>query len=156
MATPHISAEKNQIAKIVLMAGDPLRAKKFAETYLENIELVNEVRNMLAFTGTIDGKRVTVMGHGMGLESIGIYAFELYEQYEVDTIIRFGSCGSYNPEVNLGDLIIAEKTYTESNFGIAYGETSNLITAKNHLLDLTKKVDAKGFTPRYSTVDSSI
>ncbi len=121
MATPHIQANKEDIAKIVLMPGDPLRAKLFAETYLENPRQINEVRGMLGFTGTLNGKEVTVMGHGMGLDSIGIYAFELYDQYDVETIIRFGSCGSYNPDVNIWDIIIADKAYTKSNYGEGFG-----------------------------------
>ena len=109
MATAHISATKEQIAKVVVMAGDPLRVKLFAENYMTNIELVNEVRGMLAYTGNIGDKRVTVMGHGMGLDSIGIYAYELYDFYNEDTIIRFGSAGSYDNDVNVLDFIIAEQ-----------------------------------------------
>jgi purine-nucleoside phosphorylase len=109
MATPHISANKEDIAKIVIMPGDPLRAKLFAEEYMEDIKLVNDVRGMLAYTGFINGKRVTVMGHGMGLDSIGIYSFELYDQYDVETIIRFGSAGAYSSDINVLDFIIAEK-----------------------------------------------
>ena len=92
--TPHNSALYGEIAKTVIMAGDPLRAKLMAERYLENARLVNQVRNMFAYTGTYKGKEITVMGHGMGIPSIGIYTYELYNFYDVDTIIRVGSCGA--------------------------------------------------------------
>ncbi len=144
MSTPHISANKGDIAKIVVMPGDPLRAKLFAETHMENYKQINNVRGMLGFTGTINGKEVTVMGHGMGLESIGIYSFELYDQFDVETIIRFGSCGSYNPEVNLWDVIVAEKAYTESNFGTGYGfEGVDTLEATKSLVDLANTSAAK-------------
>ncbi len=141
MATPHISANKEDIAKIVVMPGDPLRAKLFAETHMENFRQINNVRGMLGFTGTINGKEVTVMGHGMGLDSIGIYAFELYDQYEVDTIIRFGSCGSYNNDVNIWDVIIADKAYTKSNYGEGFGFAGqDTIEATPELIELAKEV----------------
>ena len=100
MATPHIGCEKKDIAKTVIMSGDPLRAKYIAETFLDNYELVNEVRGMYAYTGYYKNKRVTVMGHGMGIPSIGLYTYELYNFYDVDNIIRIGSCGSFNKDVN--------------------------------------------------------
>ena len=95
--TPHIGAQYGQIAEKVIMAGDPLRAKFMAERYLENPELVNQVRGMYCYTGTYKGKRVSVMGHGMGISSIGIYTFELYNFYGVKRIIRTGSAGAYHP-----------------------------------------------------------
>ncbi|MEG0486021.1 MAG: purine nucleoside phosphorylase DeoD-type, partial [Oscillospiraceae bacterium] len=95
MSTPHNQAEKGQFAKTVLMPGDPLRAKFIADTFLENVKEVNSVRGMLGFTGTYNGKPVSVMGSGMGMPSIGIYSYELYTQYDVDNIIRIGSAGSY-------------------------------------------------------------
>jgi len=140
MATPHNEAKKEDIAKIVLMSGDPLRAKLFAETYLKDIKQVNSVRGMLAFTGHYNGKEVTVMGHGMGLESIGIYAYELYKHYDVDIIIRFGSCGSYNPNINLFDVIIANSAYSKSNFGEAYGYTKDTIEATPELVEIATEV----------------
>ena len=91
MATPHIESKKEDIAKVVLMPGDPLRAKFIAETFLENIRLVNTVRNMFAYTGTYKGKEVTVFSSGMGCPSMGIYSYELFKFYDVDTIIRIGS-----------------------------------------------------------------
>ena len=106
--TPHIGAQYGEFAKTVIMAGDPLRAKLMAERYLENPKLVNNVRGMLGFTGMYKGKEISVMGHGMGIPSIAIYTYELFNFYDVDTIIRVGSCGSRQMYVNLGDLVIAQ------------------------------------------------
>ncbi|BDV03309.1 MAG: purine nucleoside phosphorylase DeoD-type [Candidatus Hepatoplasma scabrum] len=134
--TAHNEAKKEDIAKIVLMAGDPLRAKKFAKKYLQKVKLVNSIRGMLAFTGYINEKRVTVMGHGMGMESIGIYAYELYKFYDVDIIIRFGSCGSYLKDLNLFDLVIAEEAYTESNYGLGFKNyNEDTIKASSELVE---------------------
>ena len=118
--TPHIGAKYGEIAKTMIMAGDPLRAKLMAEKYLDNPVLVNNVRSMLAYTGTHNGKRVTVMGHGMGIPSIGIYTYELFNFYDVDTIIRVGSCGARQTYVHLGDLVIAQGSCTDSNYGQQY------------------------------------
>jgi purine-nucleoside phosphorylase len=104
----------------MIMAGDPLRAKLMAEKYLDNPVLVNNVRSMLAYTGTHNGKPVTVMGHGMGIPSIGIYTYELFNFYDVDTIIRVGSCGARQTYVHLGDLVIAQGSCTDSNYGQQY------------------------------------
>jgi len=114
--TPHIGAQYGEIAKTVIMAGDPLRAKLMAERYLKDAKLVNQVRGMLAFTGTYNGKQVTVMGHGMGIPSIGIYTYELFNFYDVETIIRVGSCGSRQMYVNIGELVIAQGSCTDSNY----------------------------------------
>jgi len=114
--TAHNEANKEDIAKVVLMPGDPLRAKYIAENFLEEAILVNQVRGMLAYTGLYKGKRITVMAHGMGMPSAGIYAYELYKFYDVETIIRIGSCGSYVPEINLLDTVLVEESYTEGNF----------------------------------------
>lgn len=143
MATPHIQANKEDIAKIVLMPGDPKRAKIFAETYLENPRLINEVRGMLGYTGTFKGKEVTVMGHGMGLDSIGIYAYELYHFYDVETIIRFGSCGAYTPDLDLYDVIIAENCYSKSNYGLGFGYDKDTIEGTPKLVELAKKVSSE-------------
>ena len=116
MATAHNSANKGDIAKTVIMSGDPLRIKQIAERYLENAKLVNEIRGIYAYTGTYKGKEVTVMAHGMGMPSAGIYVYELFKFYDVDTIIRLGSCGAYNEELNLLDIILVNDSYTESNF----------------------------------------
>lgn len=116
MATAHNQAEKNDIAKIVLMPGDPLRAKKIAEDFLTDVKQVNQVRNMFAYTGKYKGKEITVMAHGMGIPSIGIYAYELYKFYDVECIIRIGSCGGYSKDLELLDVILVDESYTESNF----------------------------------------
>ncbi|QGU01546.1 Purine nucleoside phosphorylase DeoD-type [Corynebacterium kalinowskii] len=114
--TPHINPNGAPIAKTVLMPGDPLRAKFIAETYLDNVVQFNEVRNMLGFTGTYQGHEVSVMGSGMGIPSIGIYASELVKFFEVERIIRIGSCGSLQKHVNLYDIIFAMAASTDSNF----------------------------------------
>ena len=118
--TPHISAEYGQIAEKVIMAGDPLRAKFMAERFLENAELVNQVRGMYCYTGTYKGKRVSVMGHGMGISSIVIYTYELYNFYGVKRIIRTGSAGAYHPELHIGDIVIAQGACDNSNFAAQY------------------------------------
>ncbi len=120
MATPHNKAELGDIAKTVLMPGDPLRAKYIAETYLENPVCFNTVRNMLGFTGTYNGKRISVMGGGMGVPSIGIYSYELYNFYDVDNIIRIGSAGGLQADVNVNDVVIAMGACTDSNFVSQY------------------------------------
>ncbi|MCG7339978.1 purine-nucleoside phosphorylase [Staphylococcus sp. ACRSN] len=114
--TPHIQPNGTKIAKTVLMPGDPLRAKYIADNYLENVEQFNEVRNMFGYTGTYKGKEVSVMGSGMGIPSIGIYSYELYNFFDVDTIIRIGSCGALQEDVNLYDIIIAQGASTNSNY----------------------------------------
>ncbi len=114
--TPHNSAKVGDIAKTVLMPGDPLRAKFIAEKFLENVVCFNQVRGMLGFTGTYKGKKVSVMGSGMGMPSIGIYSFELYKFYEVENIIRIGSCGAYDPSLKVLDIVLVEKAYSESTF----------------------------------------
>lgn len=118
--TPHIGAKYGDIAETVIMAGDPLRVKFMAEHYLENPVLFNTVRNMLGYTGTHNGKRVSVMGHGMGIPSIGIYTYELFHFYDVKTIIRVGSCGARQMYVNLGDIVIAQGSCTDSNYADQY------------------------------------
>ena len=122
MATPHIEARKEDIAKIVLMPGDPLRAKYIAENFLDDARLVNTVRNMLAYTGTYKGKSVTVFSSGMGMPSMGIYAYELFKFYDVEKIIRIGSCGAYNNDLNLFDTILVDNCYTEANFAYSWDE----------------------------------
>jgi purine-nucleoside phosphorylase len=114
MATPHISAERGDFADTVLMPGDPLRAKFIAEKWLADVKQVNAVRNMFGYTGTYRGKRISVMGHGMGIPSISIYATELIKDYGVKTIIRVGSCGALMKEIKLGEIIIAMGASTDS------------------------------------------
>ena len=118
--TPHIGANIGDIADTVIMAGDPLRAKFMAEKFLENPVLFNNVRGMLGFTGTHQGKRVSVMGHGMGIASIGIYTYELFNFFDVKTIIRVGSAGSIHPDLHVGDLCIAQGACTNSSYAMQY------------------------------------
>lgn len=118
--TPHIGAKYGEIAETVIMAGDPLRAKFMAENFLDDPVQFNNVRGMLGFTGTHQGKRVSVMGHGMGIPSIGIYTYELFNFYGVKTIIRVGSAGSIHEDLHVGDLVLVEGACTNSNYGSQY------------------------------------
>ena len=118
MSTPHNEANLGDIAKTVIMPGDPLRAKYIAENFLEDYRLVNSVRGMFAYTGKYKGKELTVMAHGMGMPSIGIYSYELYKIYDVDNIIRIGSCGAYKPELKLFDIVLSNAVFTESNYAL--------------------------------------
>ena len=120
MSTPHNEAKKGDIAKTVLMPGDPLRAKFLAETYLEDVKQFNTVRNMFGYTGTYKGKKVSIMGSGMGMPSIGIYSYELYQFYDVESIIRIGTCGALMENVHLRDIIIAQGACTDSRFAHQY------------------------------------
>ena len=119
--TAHNNAKANDFAKTVLMPGDPLRAKYIAETYLENPRQVTQVRNMLAFTGTYKGKEISVMGGGMGMPSIGIYSYELFNFYGVDQIIRIGSAGALQDHIKVMDVVIGMGACTDSNYAYQYG-----------------------------------
>ena len=133
----HCNAKKEDIAKTVLMPGDPLRAKYIAENFLENAKLVNTVRNMLAYTGTYKGKEITVFSHGMGMASMGIYCYELYKFYDVENIIRIGSCGAYSEDLNIFDTILVDKSYTEGNFAYEWNETDcHLIESSEFLNEI--------------------
>ena len=117
MGTPHINAEKGDFAKVVLMPGDPIRAKWIADTYLHDVKQVTDVRGILGFTGyTKNNKKISVMASGMGMPSIGIYSTELYTGYDVEIIIRVGTCGSYQPEIELKDVLICSGACTDSNW----------------------------------------
>jgi purine-nucleoside phosphorylase, family 1 (deoD) len=116
MSTPHNEAKPGDIAKTVLMPGDPLRSKFIADTFLENPKLVNNVRGVQGYTGTWKGKPVTVMASGMGMPSIGIYSYELFKDYGVENIIRIGSAGSYVKELHVYDVVLASGAYSESSF----------------------------------------
>lgn len=120
--TPHNEAQKDDIAKVVLMPGDPLRAKYIADNFMEDVKLVNSVRNMFGYTGTYKGKKITVFASGMGMPSIGIYSYELFKFYDVDFIIRIGSCGAYNESLNLLDTILVDNSYTEGNYAYELNE----------------------------------
>lgn len=118
--TPHNAAKKGDIAKTVLMPGDPLRAKFIAENYLENPVCFNTVRNMFGYTGTYKGKEISVMGGGMGIPSIGIYSYELFNFYDVDSVIRIGSAGGLSSDIKLRDVVIAMGASTNSNYASQY------------------------------------
>ena len=134
MGTPHIEAKKDQIAKTVLMPGDPLRAKFIADTFLENVEKFNNVRNMFGFTGTYKGKRISVMGSGMGMPSIGIYSYELFKFYDVENIVRIGSCGAYTDELGLYDVILVDSAWSESSYANTQnGESSAVLQPSESL-----------------------
>lgn len=120
--TPHIEVDNlNLIQKTVLMPGDPLRAKFIADTFLTDVQCINTVRNMFAYTGRYGKKKVTVMGSGMGMPSIGIYSYELYAFYGVEKIIRVGSCGAYTDELDLYDVILVDRAYSESTYAKTLG-----------------------------------
>ena len=120
MATPHISAEKGDFAKTVLMPGDPLRAQFIADTFLQDVRQVTGVRGMLGFTGTYQGRPISVMGSGMGMPSIGIYSYELYTQYDVENIIRVGSAGAMRADLELGSVVAGQGACTNSDFASQY------------------------------------
>lgn len=143
MPTPHNEAKKGEIAKVVLMPGDPNRAKWIADNFLHDVKLVNQVRGQLCFTGlTKNNKRISVMSSGMGHPSIGIYSHELFAEYDVDLIIRVGTCGSYQPNIDFFDVLIGEQIMTDSNYGAQLGydchyepkaDTSIVVAAKEVL-----------------------
>lgn len=156
--TAHNKAKKGEIAKIVLMPGDPLRAKWIAETFLTDVKLVNDIRGMYAFTGKYNNKELTVMGHGMGIPSIGIYSYELFNFYDVDIIIRVGSAGSYSKDVNVGDLILAKDCYSDSTYADIIGikPVNKKLPATNELNQLILETAKQENIPLvYSTVHSS-
>ncbi len=134
MSTPHIQAQKHEIAKTVLMPGDPLRAKYIADTYLTDVKVFNSVRNMLGFTGKYNGREISVMGSGMGMPSIGIYAYELFKFFDVDRIIRVGSAGSYAKNLKLFDTMLVTDAWSDSYFAKAQsGCEKDLLPASTQL-----------------------
>lgn len=144
MSTPHISAQMGDFAKTVLMPGDPLRAKYIAENFLENPRLVTDVRGMLGYTGTYQGRPISVMGSGMGQPSIGIYSYELYTQYGVENIVRIGTAGSYVPEVKVMDVVLATSAFSESTFALVQsGVTEDELPSSSALNDAIRASAAK-------------
>lgn len=133
--TPHIEiTDTNKLAKTVLMPGDPLRAEYIAKTFLENVEQINGVRGMLGFTGTYKGRRISVMGSGMGMPSIGIYSYELFKFYGVEQIVRIGSAGAYSPDLNIYDVVLVKDAYSESSFAyVQNGETRHILESNKEL-----------------------
>ena len=134
----HINAKKEEIAKIVIMPGDPKRAELIAKKYLQNARLVSDVRGMLAYTGEYAGKKITVMGSGMGIPSMGIYSYELYNEYDVDIIIRVGSMGSNQETLKLRDVLVVSSSYTESEFAKNLTGVSSYISYPDY--ELTQNI----------------
>lgn len=142
--TAHIEAKKQDIAKTVIMPGDPKRAEHIAKKYLEDYICVNTVRGMLGFTGFYKGKMVTVMASGMGMPSMGIYSYELFKFYGVTNIIRVGSVGAYDPHLKLYDVVLVEESYSDSNFArIQNGYDKEIIFPSSYLNNKIKQVATK-------------
>lgn len=142
--TPHNQAKVGEIAKNVLMPGDPLRAKFIADTFLTNVKQVNSVRNMLAFTGEYKGQEITVMASGMGMPSIGIYSYELYTVYGVENIIRVGSAGAYTEKLNIYDVVLADSAWSESSYAHTQnGFEGDVILPSSELNERIKKAAEK-------------
>ena len=136
----HNEAKFGEIAKTVLMPGDPLRAKYIAENFLEDAKLVNKVRGIYAYTGKYKGKEVTVMASGMGMPSIGIYCYELYKFYNVENIIRIGSCGAYSPDLNVLDVLLVDNAYAESSFAYCMTEEEcHFINSSTYINEVIEK-----------------
>lgn len=157
MSTPHNAAKEGDIAKTVLLPGDPLRAKFIAEKFLDNVTQFNDVRNMFGFTGTYKGKPVSVMGTGMGCPSIGIYTYELIHFYGVERLIRIGSCGAMKAELKLGDIVMALAASTDSNYAHQYQLPGTFSAGASYDL-LRKAVDSaerNGFRYTVGNVVSS-
>ncbi|NLY20029.1 MAG: purine-nucleoside phosphorylase [Tissierellia bacterium] len=157
MSTAHNNANIGDIAETVLLPGDPLRAKYIADTFLEDVVQFNTVRNMFGYTGTYKGKKVSVMGSGMGIPSIGIYSFELIHEYGVKNLIRVGSCGAYNDKLELYDIILAIGASTNSNYASQYNLNGTYsATASWELLSKAKNVaDEKGIETHVGNILSS-
>ncbi len=155
--TPHIIAKKEDFARTVLMPGDPLRSKYIAEHYLENPVLINNVRGVQGYTGEYHGKRVSVMASGMGIPSIGIYSYELYNYYDVENIIRIGSAGGISDNIHLRDIVIAMSAYTNSNYGSQFGFSGHLAPccSYNLLVSAVAAAEKIGVSPKVGSIFST-
>ena len=152
MATPHNQAEKGQIAKTVLMPGDPLRAKYIAENFLTEVQQFNEVRNMYGYTGMYQSREVSVMGSGMGMASMGIYSYELFKFYDVDAIIRVGSTGSYSEKLPMKSVALVKGSYSESTYALAQsGDTDRMQYPDEDLNKLIESVSQEVSIPVVKT-----
>lgn len=149
MATPHNQAQAGEIAKTVLLPGDPLRAKYIAETYLTEAKQFNHVRNALGYTGYYEGKRISVMGTGMGCPSMGIYSYELIHMYGAKNLIRIGSCGAFHSQLKLGDLVLAMGVSSDTNYAAQYDLKGNLSATASFELLQTAVAGAKKQQVRY-------
>ena len=144
MPTPHIQAEKGDIARTVLMPGDPLRAKFIAEKYLTDVKQFNVVRNMFGFTGLYKGQQISIMGSGMVLPSMGIYSYELYSKYSVENIVRIGSSGSYSEELDVLDMVLADSAWSESTFAkVQAGVPDDIMYPDEHLNNVISQTAEK-------------
>jgi len=150
----HIEAKKEEVAEVVLMPGDPLRAKYIADTFLNNVIEINDVRNMLGYTGYYKDKRITVMGSGMGIPSIGIYSYELFTDYDVKKIIRIGSGGSLKQQIKLKDIVLAKNSYSPSSFAYVWGKCiNNLINSSENLNNnIINKAKELNMNIKYGTI----
>lgn len=157
MATPHNEAKKEDIAKTVIMPGDPLRAKYIAENFLDDYKLVNKVRGMYAYTGYYEKKKITVMAHGMGNPSVGIYSYELFKEYDVDNIIRIGSAGSTTNNVPLRSVVLVNKSYSLSSYAkVLDNDDSNVMESSGYLNDkIIKTAKEKNINLLFSNVYNS-
>lgn len=155
--TPHIEAKEEEIAKIVIMPGDPKRASLIAENFLDDYKIVSNVRGMITYTGTYKGKKITVMPSGMGIPSMGIYSYELFKFYDVDKIIKVGTCGSYASNLNLGNIILVENSYSESTYvKVQDKENVNMVSASKILNDKIEiKAKELGFNITKGTIHCS-
>ena len=142
----HIEAKKEDVSNLVLMPGDPLRAKYIAEKYLTDIKQINSIRNMLGYTGYYNDKRITVIGSGMGIPSIGIYSYELFKYYDVDKIIRIGTAGSLSKDIKVNDIVLANSSYSASSFAYQFSESINNViysseNINNDILNKSKELN---------------
>lgn len=153
----HISAKKGEIAKVVLQPGDPLRAKYIAENFLENAKLVSQTRGIFYYTGTYKGKEISVGASGMGFPSIGIYSFELYTEYEVDTIIRIGTCGGYSSDVKLFDILNVENAASESTYAkYAWGFEEEIFSHQGNIYGIINETaEELGLKAKATNIHSS-
>ena len=159
MSTPHIGCEKGDIAKTVIMPGDPLRAKYIAQNFLKDYKVVNKIRNMLAYTGTYKGKEVTVFSSGMGIPSIGIYSYELFKFYDVEKIVRIGTCGSFNKDIKLLDVILSSGAYCKSYFPkLLDGSEVDFVKSSEEFNNIIKtKAESIGIPLKYGkTITSDV
>lgn len=157
MPTPHIAAHPGDIAETILLPGDPLRAKSIAETYFSEVVQFNSVRNMFGYTGYYQGKKVSVMGTGMGMPSMGIYSYELIKMYGVKTLIRIGTAGAIQEKVHLREIVIAQAASTDSNFAQQYGLDGQIAAVPDFSLlqKAVQEAEAQGLKFHVGTVLSS-
>lgn len=155
--TPHNEAREGEIAPFVLMPGDPLRAEKLADNYLSDVKRFNTVRNMFGYTGTYKGERISVMGSGMGIPSIGIYSYELYHFYNVETIVRIGTAGALSPDVDVRDIVLGEGACTDSNYAQQFRAPGTLAPIADFglLRKAADVADCLGYPVRVGNVVSS-